>query len=331
MTNITRKKRRSHCRLQLRCAAFSLIELLVAIAIIGTLVALLLPAVQAAREAARRSTCANHLRQLAIASQNYHATHGHFPPGRGDPLPKVFSTFAYLLPFIEEQTLADQIQLQLPPTTFTVGPKLYDGSGNERAAKTSIAVLLCPSDGANGKVSGSDFGPTNYAANAGSGLRDIGNLKGADGVFFTASKVKFADITNGASNTAAFSERLLGSGRESSPLFTTSADRNMLELPIGIDPNPSSCTTGAGGDSYTERGAKWILGNYGNTLYNHFYGPNAANQDCMNIQQQKGWHAPRSAHPASVHVAYCDGSVRMIPDEVNLDAWRAAATRNSAE
>src|SRR3954452_19887871 len=185
--------------------AFTLVELLVCIAIIGILVALLLPAIQAAREASRRSSCGNNLRQLGVALHNFESAHHHFPAGRGDPIPSIFSAFAYLLPFIEQTTLRDRIVLTEPPTTFNVGAKIYDGSVNLPVATATVTTFLCPSDAAAGVVSGSSFGPTNYAANAGSGLLDFGNIKVADGVFFTASAIKFKDIADGASKTAAFS------------------------------------------------------------------------------------------------------------------------------
>src|SRR4051812_36078279 len=137
-----------------RRPAFTLVEILVAIAIICILIALLLPAIQAAREASRRCSCTNNLRQIGIGLQNYHAARRHFPPGRGDPLPQVFSTFAYLLPYLEQHNLADRIAFQSPPTTFTVGPKLYDGSDNYLPATTVVETFLCPSDAAAGKIPG---------------------------------------------------------------------------------------------------------------------------------------------------------------------------------
>src|SRR6188474_2864139 len=92
---------------------FTLIELLVVIAVIGILVALLLPAVQQAREAARRTQCRNNLKQIGIAMSNYHDVHQTFPPGRlrnpVDGQGRCFSAYAYLLPYLEATTLYDQI------------------------------------------------------------------------------------------------------------------------------------------------------------------------------------------------------------------------------
>lgn len=310
--------------------AFTLVELLVCIAIIGTLVALLLPAVQAAREAARRSGCVNNLRQIGIALQNYESARKHFPAGRGDPLPGVFSTFAYLLPYVEHSTLKDQISFNQPPTTFTVGATVYDGAINEAAATTRVNLFICPSDAAGGSISGSIYGATNYAANAGSGMVDLGNLKTADGVFFTASAIRFKDIVDGSSQTAAFSERLLGSGGIISGPASADSPHLMLQLAAGSDPTPTNCAAAAG-DTFTERGSKWILGNYGNTLYDHYYAPNPAEWDCMNIQQQKALLSARSSHPGGVNVQHCDGSVEFIGDDIAVAIWRAASTRNGHE
>jgi prepilin-type N-terminal cleavage/methylation domain-containing protein len=309
--------------------AFTLVELLVCIAIISVLVALLLPAIQSAREAARRAACANNLRQLGVALHNYESANQRFPPGRGDPLPGVFSAFAYLMPFLEETTISDQLVLTRAPATFNVGATIYDGSANERAATTSVKSLLCPSDPAMGIVPGSNYGVTNYVANAGSGTVDSGNLKTSDGVFFTASKIRIKDITDGTAQTAAFSERTLGSGGIGNVLPSSDPNHLMLELSAGIDPNTSNCES-AVGDAFTERGAKWILGNYGNTLYDHYYAPNDAKCDCMNIQQQKAFLAARSNH-AGVHVAFCDGSTRLVENDTNLDVWRAVSTRKGNE
>jgi prepilin-type N-terminal cleavage/methylation domain-containing protein len=306
---------------------FTLVELLVCIAIIGMLVMLLLPAIQATREASRRSACVNNLKQISTALQNYESAYKHFPPGRGDPLPRVFSTFAYLLPYLEEAALRDQIIFNQPPTTFTVGSTAYDGAANESAARTKLQVLICPSDPAAGIVSASEFGTANYAATGGSGMIDLGNLKIADGVFFTGSTVRFKDIIDGASHTAAFSERLLGVGGPAALAVTTDPTHHMLQLAAGSDPTTANCASAAG-DTFTERGGKWILGNYGNTIYDHYYTPNASVWDCMNIQQQKGLLASRSAHPGGVEVQKCDASVEFVADDIAANVWHAMATRS---
>jgi prepilin-type processing-associated H-X9-DG protein len=302
-----------------------LVELLVVIAIIGVLVALLLPAVQAAREAARRMSCTNNLRQLGIALHNREGAWGNFPSGRGAPLPGVFSAHARLLDYLEQENLRSLVDFNAAPTTFSIaGGVTYDGAPNRGAASTVVKTFLCPSDSSSGKVISLDFAATNYAANTGSGTVEYGNIAKSDGPFYTGSAVTIGEIRDGTSHTVAFSERLLGAGRAETGMRAELSPRFVLELPSG-DPAPAVCTAGAG-NCFSERGGKWILGNYGNTLYNHYFAPNASTWDCMNIQQQKGLFAARSQHPSLANCLYCDGSVHAAANTIDLTAWRAAAT-----
>jgi prepilin-type N-terminal cleavage/methylation domain-containing protein len=315
-----------------RRSGFTLIELLVAIGIIGALVAIILPAVQHAREASRRMTCSNNLRQLGVALQNFHSVRQHFPPGRGDPLPGVFSTHAYLLDYLEQGAVRHMIDFKKAPTTFTVaGGIVHDGAANLSAAQARLAVLQCPSDPLAYGVPGSEFGSTNYAANTGSGLQQWGSLTDADGVFFKGSQIGLRDITDGSSQTAALSERVNGPGLQDSGDLASDVQRLMLEIPGGNDTTPDACASPNAGNCYRERGAKWILGNYGNTLYNHFYSPNSATWDCMNLQQQKALTAARSNHPDVVNLLLCDGSVRFTSSSIDQPPWRSLATRQGAE
>jgi prepilin-type N-terminal cleavage/methylation domain-containing protein/prepilin-type processing-associated H-X9-DG protein len=305
---------------------FTLVELLVAIVIIGVLVALLLPAVQAARAVARRASCTNNLRQIGLALENHHAALGKLPPGRGAPSPRIFSPHAYLLGFMEQVALGAQIDLDQAPASFSTPTSSYDGAQNRAAAMSAAAILACPADAALGRVPGLDYGATNYAGCAGSGAAS-GSLTGGDGAFFLGSAVRMKDIADGASNTAAFSERPLGPGDQESK---RQGDL-VLELPASADPTNASCTSVSAGSWNTERGGKWIVGNYGNTLYNHALPPNSAQWDCMNATQQKGRLAARSDHAGGVNVLYCDGGVRFIEDGIAPLAWQASATPEGEE
>jgi prepilin-type N-terminal cleavage/methylation domain-containing protein/prepilin-type processing-associated H-X9-DG protein len=302
--------------------AFTLVELLIVIAVIGVLVALLLPAVQAARSTARRTACVNNLRQLGVALQNYHAAKQRFPAGRGAPTPRIFSPQAYLLAFMEQDSLRAQIDFSDAPAPFNTPTASYTAVRNHAAATTSVSTLLCPADAGQGRVSGVVYGATNYAGCAGSG-GNFGSLTDADGVFFLASAVRFKDVTDGASNTALLSERPLGPGDLE---LIRQADL-ILELPASADPSETACASDGSGAWNVERGGKWIVGNYGNTLYNHALPPNAIEWDCMNATQQKGRLAARSWHAGGVNMAYGDGSVRFVENAIDEAVWQAAATR----
>src|SRR3954470_18120275 len=305
-----------------RRRAFTLIELLVVLAILGILVGLLLPAVQKVRAAAARLSCQNNLKQLGLAMHNHHAALGAFPAGRGTPQPGIFSAHAYLLPYLEQDNLAATIDYTAAPASYAAPPFTYDGSRNYPAVTAVVRTFVCPADPAAGRVPGSAYGGTSYAANAGSGANG-GSLTAADGVFFLGSAIRVEDVTDGSSATAAFSERPLGGGAGTE----ADARRVMWMMPGGADPAAGSCGPPAAGSWYTERGAKWAVGNYGNTLYNHAHPPNPARWDCLNTQQQKAWAAARSNHPGGVNVLLCDGSVRCVPDRHAAAVWGAMGAR----
>jgi prepilin-type processing-associated H-X9-DG protein len=311
---------------QRRPRAFTLVELLVVIATVAVLVGLLLPAVQKVRAAAARLSCQNNLKQVGLALHNHHAALGRFPPGRGAPAPAIFSAHAHLLPYLEQDNLRDLIDFASAPATYTVPPAtVHDGARNFPAAATPVGTYVCPADPTGGRVPSSAFAGTSYAASAGSG-RASGALSGSDGVFFLGSAVRLGDVLDGASNTAAFSERTIGEGGPG----PGDPRRAMLEIPGAGDTTAASCQP-TNGSWNTQRGAKWIVGNYGNTLYNHAEPPNPPAFDCLNATQQKGRLAARSLHPGGVNVLFCDGSVRFVGDAIRAALWQAAATRAGGE
>jgi len=316
-------------RCQPRQRAFTLIELLVVIAIIAILIALLLPAVQQAREAARRTQCRNNLKQIGLAIHNYESSHKMFPPGRLG-FPMVFSAQAHILPYMDNSTLYNLIDFNTRPSFTTPAPSPM--SRNDIAVRTIIPHYLCPSDF--GSVRGSEFGPTNYVAVAGSGTGASNSINTGDGVMYSRSSTRFRDVTDGMSNTACFGEHTLGvGGNPSSPSGSapTNPEGEVLELTGATPTTDASCVVGAGGNWSGNRGAKWMNGHYGDTLYNHYYPPNARQFDCGNASHNFGLTAARSRHEGGVMLLICDGSVRFVSENIDLTNWRSIATRAGGE
>ena len=190
-----------------RRGAFTLVELLVVIAIIGMLVALLLPAIQAAREAARRTECTNHLKQIGLAIQMYHDTKKQFPLGRNSPNSLGVSWAFYILPDLEENAVFDSY----------VKTARVDNAANARAMRTPVASYACPSRrtaAADRNFDNDDNPPLvlasaalgDYAANAGNDM-DTGMVSGTivtknvnlsiAGPIFSGSRIKGRHVTDG--------------------------------------------------------------------------------------------------------------------------------------
>jgi prepilin-type N-terminal cleavage/methylation domain-containing protein/prepilin-type processing-associated H-X9-DG protein len=332
-----------------RNRGFTLIELLVVIAIIAVLIALLLPAVQSAREAARRIQCTNNLKQLGLALLNYEGSYAVFPPGRCG-YPYLWSSLAQMLPFIEAGNQFNAINYAWPSTNFS-DPTQPSGDpypANSTAEVASIAAFLCPSDGT-GRVS-QIFGATNYVTCSGSGTLNNGNfniVSGAqppDGVFYNTSNVRIAGITDGLSNTVAFSETIMGNNMNTAPGTSPPTDSrrqfalfNTSELLLTFPPAeflpPSTfiaeCFTP---DQWSgDRGREWSRGSFIMTSYNNFYTPNSKYPDCTDAGRNAAVTAPRSFHPGGVDVLYCDGHVAFAKDSVSIPTWRALSTRAGGE
>lgn len=109
------------------------------------------------------------------------------------------------------------------------------------------------------------------------------------------------------------------------------AIRDVLELTGATVTTTGSCVAGSGGNWSGIRGAKWLNGHYGDTLYNHFYNPNSRQFDCGNASHNYGLTAARSRHTGGVHVTLCDGSVRFVSENIDLLIWQGIATRQGGE
>ncbi|MFO0891696.1 MAG: DUF1559 domain-containing protein, partial [Isosphaeraceae bacterium] len=319
--------------------AFTLIELLVVIAIIAVLIALLLPAVQAAREAARRAQCTNNLKQIGLALHNYADVHGRFPIGRGTRPARPYdvtsrynySPFAMLLPFLEQGPIFSAINFSL---TMTVQ------DGNSTAQAAAIASYLCPSDSQATPVG---WGGTNYRFNEGSNIlyahaeTDAAGLNNAlpapNGPFFAERSIRLSEITDGLSNTAAASEKLLGDFNQGIPTIRRDVyNAPSPPMPATIDEAVQRCeamdnqSVDANGES--GGGAPWMDGFLHTSIYKHASTPNK--KSCY-FRPVRLVMSASSLHPGGVNVGFCDGSVRFVKDTVDRRAWWAIGSMNGGE
>ena len=298
-------------------SGFTLVELLVVIAIIGILIALLLPAVQAAREAARRSQCSNNMKQLGLALHNYHDVFKVLPPGglrdalRATPVARGngLAWNVFILPFMEQQALHDQFDflltddascVQAPNTTITLTPvdgflcpsgtRLYDGSSTTRYTCHYVGVM--GPKGTN-PVSGSAYllhDSSTYGETGHGGFAQ-------DGILYNVSKVRFRDILDGTSNTVAVGE--------------LSHDKaNCYRMwPRGMYDNHS-------------RSAKNI--NYGINAF-------AYSTSAYPSVSQFNDVSMSSNHPGGAMFSLCDGSTRFLSETVDITLYKSAASRAGGE
>lgn len=349
-------------RLRKRIAAFTLVELLVVIAIIGVLVGLLLPAVQAAREASRRSTCQNKIRQLALAVQNYESAVKHYPTAVAVPPGQTtmvgndgISFYIQILPYIEASTVAKLFNPKIQP---------------RRQLKTVFnrpePTMQCPSDEPILVTYARGFDPTgvsgdtaqdykgNYGINWGNSRYDQdlpvwdlatqSNKPGVPGPFENPHKVNPAnvnspevstpiairEITDGTSQTLLMLEML--QAPTGGPPDSLIDRRARLWIPASgtyqistlLVPNSSACPAGGQDGSLSVDPRTGCGRDYASCLDR----PDI-NLPCTNNNGANDYTlASRSNHPGGVMVALCDASVRFVSNDVNLATWRALATRS---
>jgi prepilin-type N-terminal cleavage/methylation domain-containing protein len=297
-----------------RRAGFTLIELLVVIAIIGVLVALIMPAVQSARESANRAKCQNNLKQLGLAAQEYHDAFGSFPAGwyctapildsdgsilGGDPkcvpyaaVPEMWSGLTGLFLKLEQVNLYNEMNFWLPP----------NGPANSTSVRRTIDFFVCPSNRKAVQVTNTNttttpsqggaptirMGPSDYRGNMAAGQivpgpdTSISNYYFDNGITYQNSEVSMADITDGTSSTMLIGETLSGTWPDAtSCCVRTTLDRT-LNRPIKL----------------------------GNQLFYTYWS---------------------SKHPNLVNFAKCDGSVSPVTNQINKQVLIKLMTRNGGE
>ena len=335
---------------------FTLVELLVVIAIIGVLVALLLPAVQAARESARRMQCQNNQKQLVLALHNFHDSYGKFPPlrgGRNDGSNRCGDMFGlvFALPFVEQGPRSDQIANGAPQVSWNNTYAPYLGK---------MSVLLCPSSplAANNPVTsnqpqrsyhlsmGTTVGTNASAAGVTATITDNNYFGRVNGLFgyekpgaTTPSCIapeqmtRMASITDGTSNTVALSEKVTG----------TRGSRSVLGLATfpmtGLDTNAAQCLATATNGFYNagrnlsdwNMGGIWAFGHPNWAGFSTILPPNSPScyeRNNANPSNSVGVFSVSSLHPGGAVIAMADGSVRFVRQSIDCGNYGVAPNRN---
>ena len=303
----------------MRKRGFTIIELAVVVSVIALLAALLIGAVQYAREASRQTQCASNLKQIGIALQSYHEAFQRFPLGNT----RGFSFHTAILPQLEQAPLNLAIDRSLPPWA----------PANDLARATVVPTFHCPSDPAPGGENVKNVG-TNYGANYGTGYQTYGYNGGFRPNTNTEhAGVSAAEIADGLSRTAAVAEILIGDGtdRRGSAVLVTP---KML-APGQLGAFAAACesltpATSVGALDTWTRGRAWVEGDVSAAGYNHVLPPNSNN--CTNgTRVQQGAYSAASMHPGGVDLLYADGHIEFVSSAVDRLVWHAIGSRNGGD
>jgi prepilin-type processing-associated H-X9-DG protein len=300
-----------------------LIELLVVIAIIAVLIALLLPAVQSAREAARRMQCVNNLKQIGLALHNYHESRECLPPSSMGGI-SAFSALSQILPYLEQANMYNALNFSLSESA----------PGNNTVLMTKVNQFICPSDLQDSEPA--NGAQTNYMADQGSWIV-FGSSTGANaglpspnGVFISYTVTRFADITDGLSNTGFFSERMLDfpSNAVVDPIADVFFPRSApLTITDAIQQCQAVDITNLANQAPVFMGAPWVSGQH---VFQHITGPNT--RSCGFFTVNRAIMPPSSRHAGGgVNLLLGDGSVKWIKNTINLQTWQALGTKAGGE
>lgn len=332
----------SLARPALRVPGFTLVELLVVIAIIGVLVALLLPAVQSAREAARRTQCQNQIKQLGLALHNFESVTKRLPHGSESSATWGPSAHTYLLPVIEQGNVSALMNQGYAHGASAETKTANDVANHEASSTARPKIFKCPSE--MNTFNGFVYGFTNYHTNWGSWVRIENRWDGPFGTNFVPytngpprmDAIRLAEVVDGTSNTLAFGEVCNGVGsdpkmrdprrdcylatRPGSPDPTTV--RNQL---LAMDWRTAGTLSG-----WNWRGYPWREGSIWRNGFNTLLPPN---KPCFRPGSE-WWElvTPASSyHPGGANVCLVDGSVRFVPENIDAVVWMGAGTIGGGE
>ena len=341
---------------------FTLVELLVVIAIIGILIGMLLPAVQAVRSTARRISCANKVRQLALAVHNFESAQMTFPvnqigpgasDGQGGFQAGHYSWLVPLLPYMEQENLHNQFDLNInngDGSSF----KISAAHPNAVAASTTLDALLCPSDEAsddNTVMGDCNPGSSNYAGNIGwpsrttgfngeiSTIRYVGVIpldSPGNPVAWHQTKLGFSDISDGTSNTSFISERLIQTG--TSVIEIRNSDPRLGSRHIVPPGSVSLANLASRIEASTDQhiieslytGRSWSSGYpLAAPTFVHILGPNSILGHFSSSAAEGDFlMSPSSRHTGGVNLARVDASVSFVSDNIEQEVWWALGARD---